>query len=154
MKVPYKWLKEFIPIESYPQEKIAQTLLSIGFEVSEITNIRTGLKNIVTAEIKSIAKHPNADKLTICTVYDGKNEHSIVCGAKNIKPNDIVPLALPGAKLPDGTEIKTTIIRNVKSEGMLCSSKELGIDEYFARVLPHQKSEKVKLLQQKGRKVA
>jgi len=129
MKVPYNWLKEFVSIESYSPEEIAKILLSIGFEVSEITEVKSEFKNIVTAEIRSITPHPNADKLTICNVTDGKKEYSIVCGAKNIKQNDIVPLALPGAKLSDGTEIKAMSIRKVKSEGMLCSSKELGIDD-------------------------
>ncbi len=135
MKVPYNWLKEFISIDNYSPEEIAKILLSIGFEVSDIATIKTNLKNIVTAEIKSITPHPNADKLTICNVYDGKSEHTVVCGAKNIKQNDIVPFALPGAQLSDGTEIKTTTIRKIKSEGMLCSSKELGIDEDHSGIM-------------------
>ena len=72
--------------------------------------------------------HPNADRLSVCRVDDGSGQpRQIVCGAKNYKPGDKVPLALPGAVLPGGLKIKVGKLRGVESEGMLCSATELGL---------------------------
>src|SRR5207253_9760159 len=74
--------------------------------------------------------HPNTDRLTVCEVDDGSGaKRQIVCGAPNYKVGDKVPLALPGAKLPNGTEIRKSKLRGVESEGMLCSPIELGLGE-------------------------
>ncbi|MBU0952005.1 MAG: phenylalanine--tRNA ligase subunit beta [Elusimicrobia bacterium] len=135
MKISYNWLKEFIAIEQYAPEQIAEILLSIGLEVEEIVRPYNIPDTVITAEIKNIAKHPNADKLTVCIVTDGSTEHQIVCGAKNINNGDKIPLALPGSKLPNGLEIKPTAIRGIESFGMLCSSKELGLNDDHSGIL-------------------
>jgi phenylalanyl-tRNA synthetase beta chain len=142
MKISYGWLKEFIPLKNSSPEEISRTLASIGFEVSSIVKYPHQIKNIVTAEILSVKPHPNADKLSLCSVSDGKKQYPIVCGAKNISKGDYVPLALSGAVLADGTNIKATTIRGVKSEGMLCSSKELGIDDDHTGIMILQRSVK------------
>ncbi|OGS27097.1 MAG: phenylalanine--tRNA ligase subunit beta, partial [Elusimicrobia bacterium RIFOXYB2_FULL_48_7] len=135
MKVSYNWLKEFIPIEPYTPAQVAEILLSIGMEVEEMTSPASVPDTVISARIKTITKHPNADKLTVCSVTDGTTDYQIVCGAKNINPGDKVPLALPGSKLPNGMEIKTAAIRGVESGGMLCSSKELALDNDHSGIL-------------------
>ena len=84
-------------------------------------------EQVVIAQILSSEKHPNADKLSVCRVTDGTGERQIVCGAKNYKVGDKVPLALPGVTLPNGLTIKEAKLRGVESQGMLCSPEELGL---------------------------
>ena len=79
-------------------------------------------------EVVGAEAHPNADKLRLCTVSDGKDSLQIVCGAPNARPGLKAPLATVGAKLPGGMDIKAAKLRGVESMGMLCSAKELGID--------------------------
>jgi phenylalanyl-tRNA synthetase beta chain len=87
------------------------------------------LQQVVVCQILSSEKHANADKLSVCRVTDGHGERQIVCGAKNYKVGDKVPLALPGVTLPNGMTIKEAKLRGVDSQGMLCSEKELGLAE-------------------------
>jgi phenylalanyl-tRNA synthetase beta chain len=85
---------------------------------------------VIVSQITASSRHPNADRLTVCEVDDGSGtKRQIVCGATNYKVGDKVPLALPGAKLPNGTEIRKSKLRGVESEGMLCSPIELGLGE-------------------------
>ena len=90
---------------------------------------------VVTAQVLTIDKHPNADKLSLCKVTTGKDELSIVCGAKNMKPGDRVALATIGAELPGGFKIKRSKIRGVESEGMMCSEVELGLKDTSEGIL-------------------
>ncbi|MEW6041533.1 MAG: phenylalanine--tRNA ligase subunit beta, partial [Elusimicrobiota bacterium] len=136
MKISYNWLKEFTKIEQYTPTQLADILLSIGFEVTEI--IKTfpdGSDKIFSAKIIEVKKHPNADNLSLCRLTDGKTEYNVICGAKNVYKGIIVPLAMPGSILPAGTQIKISSIRGIKSEGMICSSKELGIDEESGTIM-------------------
>jgi len=89
--------------------------------------VATKFTGVVVAEIKTLKAHPNADKLQLVEVDSGQEILEIVCGAWNIKIGDKVPLALIGAKLPNGLEIKEAKIRGVKSNGMLCAVDELGL---------------------------
>jgi phenylalanyl-tRNA synthetase beta chain len=85
---------------------------------------------VIVSKIIASSRHPNADRLTVCVVDDGGGrKRQIVCGATNYKVGDKVPLALPGTKLPNGTEIQKSKLRGVESEGMLCSAIELGLGE-------------------------
>ncbi|MDR2067352.1 MAG: phenylalanine--tRNA ligase subunit beta [Endomicrobium sp.] len=127
MKVSYNLLKSFVSFDLGPKE-LASTLTSIGIETSVVSNA-CNWTNIVTAKILDIQKHPEADKLFLCKVSDGAKEYSIVCGAKNISVGQIVPLAKSGALLPDNFQIKKSKIRGIESEGMLCSKRELGLDD-------------------------
>ena len=125
MKVPYSWLKEYVDVDVEPQV-LADKLVSIGFEVEEIIDLAT-VSNVFVCKIISIEKHPNADKLSVCQVSLGSDcAYQIVTNAKNIKPGDIVPVALDGAKLCGDLTIKRGEIRGVVSDGMFCSGKELG----------------------------
>ncbi len=134
MKLSYKWLKEFIDTELSPKE-IADKLTMGGIEVSAVINMDKGIRKVITAEIRDVQPHPNADKLTFCKVFNGQAEVDIVCGAKNIKPGDRVPLATVGAVLPGNKEINEAEIRGKKSYGMLCSERELGLSEEHAGIM-------------------
>ncbi|MCE5330376.1 phenylalanine--tRNA ligase subunit beta [bacterium] len=127
MKITYNWLKEFLDgSDNYSPQDIAYKLTMSGTEVKKLEYVGEKYKDIVIAQIISFVKHPNADKLSICKVNTGKEILNIVCGAKNFKVNDIVALALEGAKIGDFI-IKKSKIRGEFSEGMMCSEKELGL---------------------------
>src|SRR5205823_3922801 len=88
------------------------------------------IDKVIVSQITASSRHPNADRLTVCEVHDGSGtKRQIVCGATNYKVGDKVLLALPGTKLPNGTEIRKSKLRGVESEGMLCSPIELGLGE-------------------------
>ena len=134
MKILYSWLKEFIDTRLSAAD-IPDALTMAGVEVSSCRFLGEGLDNVVVAKILSQVQHPNADKLTLCRVSDGSREYGIVCGARNMKPGDIVALARTGATLPNGVEIRKTKIRGELSEGMLCSEMELRLSEESAGIM-------------------
>lgn len=127
MKTSLKWLKRYVNIDCTAQE-LADRITSAGIEVAGIEYGGANLQNIVVGKITAIGKHPDADKLQICTVDVGREQLQIVTGARNVQSGDTVPVALVGAKLPDGLEIKPAKLRGVDSRGMLCSAAELSID--------------------------
>lgn len=125
MKIEKSWLKDYVSKE-LPNSRLVEIFTLAGLEID---NLHSSIdQNIIIGKIVKIEKHPNADKLQIAQVNDGTEIHQIVCGAKNIAEGQIVPLALPGSKLFSG-EIKSTEIRGIRSDGMLCSQSELGIGE-------------------------
>lgn len=126
MRISYDWLKEFVEIREKPLE-VAEILTFLGFETAIVPDCSREWKNVVVARVTDVQKHPNADKLTVCRVSDGAKTYSIVCGAPNVAKDQVVPLALDGAELPGGLKIKSTKLRGVDSQGMICSAKELGI---------------------------
>ena len=128
MLVSLKWLKDYIDVETAPEE-LADRLTMAGLEVDEIRTLSPRFSGVVVAKILSVRPHPNADKLSLCDVTDGAQTYPIVCGAKNIHPGDIVALAKIGAIIPGGYTIKSTTLRGEKSEGMLCSEAELEIGD-------------------------
>ena len=102
-----------------------------------------GITGIVTGYVKSKEKHPDADKLNVCIVDAGQGEDlQIVCGAKNVAAGQVVPVALVGAKLP-GLDIKKAKLRGVLSQGMICSAKELGLND---KLLPKELQEGILVL--------
>ena len=133
MKVSLKWLNNYVDLSDVSAEAIAEALPMLGLEVESVET--TGLKpleHVVVGEILSREQHPNADKLGVCMVKiaPDKEPIQIVCGAKNYKVGDRVPVALEGAKLPapDGIfEIKISQLRGITSNGMMCSARELGL---------------------------
>lgn len=133
MKVTLNWLKEYVDFAWSPQE-LAERLTMLGIEVEGVEKQTGEFENVVVAQILASEKHPNADKLSVCRVADGTGERQIVCGAKNYKVGDKVPLALPGCTLPSGPgeppfTIKVSKMRGVESQGMMCSAKELHMAE-------------------------
>ena len=99
MKVTLNWLKQYVDFDWSPEE-LAERLTMLGIEVEGIEKVRASSKVSWWRQILASDKHPNADKLSVCRVNDGKGERQIVCGAKNFKVGDKVPLALPGITLP------------------------------------------------------
>ena len=129
MKFSVNWLREFVDLPKNPEE-IAELLTRAGIETKNIETRGAKIDNVIVSQITASSRHPNADRLTVCEVDDGSGmKRQIVCGATNYKVGDKVPLALPGAKLPNGTEIRKSKLRGVESEGMLCSPIELGLGE-------------------------
>lgn len=129
MKLPICWLNDFVDTGSASPEEISNALLGVGFEVEEIIYAGDGIENVVTGKVIECVRHENSDHLHKCKVDAGNGILDIVCGAPNVKKGCIVPVALVGAKLPGGVTINAGEIRGVKSYGMLCSGKELGIDD-------------------------
>src|SRR5882724_5473396 len=129
MKFSVNWLREFVDLPKTPEE-IADLLTRAGVETENIETRDAKIENVIVSQITASSRHPNADRLTVCEVDDASGtKRQIVCGATNYKVGDKVPLALPGTKLPDGTEIRKSKLRGVDSEGMLCSPIELGLGE-------------------------
>jgi phenylalanyl-tRNA synthetase beta chain len=128
MRVSLNWLKEFVDIDQTPAE-VAELLTMAGLEVEGLEHKAQNLNDIRVARILDIKPHPRADRLSICHLDAGKKEVSVVCGATNISKEDIVPLALPGTSLPDGTLIKEGRIRGEISHGMLLAEDEMGLTD-------------------------
>jgi phenylalanyl-tRNA synthetase beta chain len=129
MKFSVNWLREFVDLPKNPEE-IAELLTRAGIETKNIETRGAKIDKVIVSQITASSRHPNADRLTVCEVDDGSGtKRQIVCGATNYKVGDKVPLALPGAKLPNGTEIRNSKLRGVESEGMLCSPIEIGLGE-------------------------
>ena len=98
-----------------------------GFEVDAIESCETGFEKVIVARVEQVAPHPDADRLKVCDVSTGSGMTSVVCGANNVAVGSYFPLALPGAILSDGNEIKETMLKGINSAGMLCSGQELGL---------------------------
>ena len=129
MKFSVNWLREFVELPENPEE-IADLLTRAGVETENIETRGAKIERVIVSQILASSRHPTADRLTVCEVDDGSGtKQQIVCGATNYKVGDKVPLALPGAKLPNGMEIRKSKLRGVESEGMLCSPIELGLGE-------------------------
>src|SRR6187551_1447098 len=129
MKFSVNWLREFVDLPKNSEE-IAALLTRAGIETKKIETRGANVENVVVSQITASSRHPNADRLSVCEVDDGSGtKRQIVCGATNYKVGDKVLLALPGAKLPNGTEIRKSKLRGIESEGMLCSPIELDLGE-------------------------
>ncbi len=128
MKVSCSWLNELVPIKTDITE-LSERLSVAGFEVEEIIEHSKRAQGVVIGFVNEISKHPKADKLNICNVDIGSENIQIVCGASNIKSNIHVLVAVEGAYLSSiNLKIKETTIRGVKSNGMICSLREIGFN--------------------------
>lgn len=131
MLVSLKWLREYVDIDVDAQT-FGDKMTMTGTKTETVEYLGENISNVVVAKIVEIVKHPDADKLVVTQVDVGEKEPiQIVTGAKNIRVGDYIPLALDGAKLPGGVEIYNGVLRGIQSNGMMCSSKELGIDEKY-----------------------
>jgi phenylalanyl-tRNA synthetase beta chain len=126
MKVPYNWLKDYVEINVSPKE-LGDKLTLTGSQLEELIVQGDTIDKVVTGNITQIVKHPDAEKLSICQVNIGSEEIQIVTAATNMKEQDIVPVALHGSTLADGSKIKKGKLRGEVSNGMFCSEEELGI---------------------------
>ncbi len=129
MKVSVEWLSDYVDVP----ENVEEILTDIGLNVDEI--YEPEIKGpIYTGKVIKVSKHPNAEKLIICEVDIGFKKVAVITGDLTVKEGDFVVVALPGAVLTNGNVIKEVTMRGVKSEGMLCSLEELGIEEKSDRV--------------------
>src|SRR5712672_1679540 len=147
MKVTLNWLKQYVDFTWSPEE-LSERLTMRGIEVEGVEKLGGDFEGIVGAQVLTRDKHPNADKLSLCRVNDGRGERQIVCGADNFKPGDKVPLILPGNTLParPGQQpftIKVGKIRGVESHGMMCSPQELGLPDQIEGLLILREDAKV-----------
>jgi phenylalanyl-tRNA synthetase beta chain len=136
MKLSESWLRTMCDPRIGSAE-LCERLTMAGLEVEEAAPAAPAFDHVVVGRIESLSQHPNADRLRVCVVDVGATEKlSIVCGAPNAAAGMFAPVALEGATLPGGLAIKRTAMRGVESRGMLCSAKELGIDEDASGLLP------------------
>jgi phenylalanyl-tRNA synthetase beta chain len=137
MKVSLNWLRDYVDFDGTPAA-LAELLTMAGVEVEGVETRGVNIDKVVVAQILASEPHPDADRLSVCRVDDGSGAQTlrqIVCGAKNYRVGDKVPLALPGATLPGNFQIKVGKLRGVQSEGMMCSAKELGLSGDAAGLL-------------------
>jgi phenylalanyl-tRNA synthetase beta chain len=127
MRVPLAWLREYVDVTLTPDE-LAEQLTLRGMEVSGVEVTGAEWTDVVVGRLLAVERHPNADTLWLTRVDVGSGEPlEIVCGAQNIAPGQLVPVALPGSVLPGIRRIERTKIRGIVSNGMLCSPIELGL---------------------------
>ncbi|HYK64693.1 MAG TPA: phenylalanine--tRNA ligase subunit beta, partial [Patescibacteria group bacterium] len=150
MKLPLSWMREFVSVDA-PVEEIARRLSFAGLVVENVERLKPGFAGVFVARVLKVEKHPNADRLNLCEVDAGAmGQHRVVCGALNVKAGMIAPLALVGARMVgadkgqhgDSTPrfeqappLEAAVIRGVRSEGMLCSGRELGLSQDHAGIL-------------------
>ncbi len=129
MKFSEQWLREWVNPE-ITTDVLSHQLTMAGLEVDAIEKVAGDFSKVVVAQVLDVTKHPDADKLRVCSVNIGEAEPlTIVCGAANVANGVKVPAALIGAKLPGGLKIKKGKLRGVASHGMLCSETEIGLAE-------------------------
>ena len=134
MIISIEWLKQFVDINESPSE-LADLLSSIGLEAETISIIPDTIKGVVVGKVISAEKHPNADKLSLCSISDGKDEYQVVCGAPNVNEGQTIAYAPIGSVIADDITIKKVKIRGMESHGMICSEKELGISDEHECIL-------------------
>ena len=132
MLVSLEWLNEYVDIKDISPDELAHGLTMSGLEVEEIEKLGADFSNVVVAEIIGIKPHPNADKLRLAEIFNGKENKVVVCGAGNIEKGQIVPYASVGSEVKDRKTgekfiLKPAVIRGIESQGMLCSAEELGL---------------------------
>ncbi|MEJ2129828.1 MAG: phenylalanine--tRNA ligase subunit beta [Woeseiaceae bacterium] len=129
MKIVESWLREWVNPD-LDTDALAERLTMAGHEVDSIEVEGAGLDGVVVAEVLDVARHPDADRLSVCRVSTGSGDPvEVVCGAPNVTKGMKSPLATPGVKLPNGIKLKKSKIRGVVSNGMLCSAIELGLGD-------------------------
>ncbi|HEY5228440.1 MAG TPA: phenylalanine--tRNA ligase subunit beta, partial [Opitutaceae bacterium] len=131
MKISLNWINDYVALDA-PVAELTRAITFLGFEVEHVaTTGAPRLEGVVVGEVLTRDKHPNADKLSVCTVDTGAaaGMKRIVCGAQNYKVGDRVPVALVGAVLPGNFTIRQSKIRGELSDGMMCSAREIGMGE-------------------------
>lgn len=128
MKISLNWLSDYVTWNGTTDE-LAHRLTLSGLNVESVESFEISFPGVVVAEVLTREKHPDADKLSVCTVDDGEEVKQVVCGAPNVKAGLKVLFARVGAKLPGDFKIKKSKIRGVQSFGMICSASELELSE-------------------------
>jgi len=144
VKVSMQWLSQYVDLSGYTGEQLAEKLTRSGIEVDVVEKRNRGVSGVVVGYVKTRDKHPDADRLSVCTVDAGEAELlQIVCGAPNVAAGQKVPVAKIGAVLPGDFRIKKAKLRGVESQGMICSAKELGMND---KLLPKEIQEGILVL--------
>ena len=128
MKAPLEWLKEFVDID-IPTQELCERMIMHGVGVEGVERAYAAYDGVVVGQLKSIKKHPNADKLRICQVDIGARTVQIVTGAPNVYEGMVCPVATAHSLLPTGQKIEPGELRGESSNGMLCSGAELQVKE-------------------------
>jgi len=128
IKAPLSWLREYCHIP-WPVKELTERLTLAGLEIDAVDVIGGEYENMVIGSVMTAERHPNADRLSLCTVDIGSETLEIVCGAPNVAAGQRVPVALVGARLPGGMTIKKARIRGIESNGMICSEAELNLSD-------------------------
>ena len=130
MKISLNWIKELVDLPEVSKEEIIQSLTMSGLEVEDVIDQNKLYENFVVGFVKEKKKHPNADKLSICTVTTGEKDFQVICGAPNVEEGQKIVFAQIGATVPKGNfKIGKAKIRGVESFGMICSESELQLSE-------------------------
>ena len=127
MRISIDWLKQFVSIKENPAD-LAEMLSMLGLEAEPVHDF-SSLSGVVIGKVATAKKHPNADRLKLCTVNDGTATVNVVCGAPNVAAGQTVAFAQVGAELPGEFIISKVKIRGEESRGMICSERELGISD-------------------------
>lgn len=136
MKISLNWLNDYIDLKSIPVDQIISTLNMSGLEVEDVINEREIYKDFISALVVEKVKHPNADKLSVCKVSDGKNILQVVCGAPNVQADQKIVFAPIGTIIPNGGyKISKAKLRGVESFGMICSENELLISNDHSGIM-------------------
>lgn len=136
MKISLNWLKQYIDLSNISTKEIVDKLTMSGLEVEDVVDENELYKNFVVAEVKSVIKHPNADKLSVCEVFDGKQNLQVICGAPNVAAGQKVVFAPIGTVIPNGNfQIKKAKIRGVESNGMICAEDELLLSDDHSGIM-------------------
>ncbi|MHB8789034.1 MAG: phenylalanine--tRNA ligase subunit beta [Desulfobulbaceae bacterium] len=135
MKLTFKWLNEYVNLDGLTAEQIADRLSMLGLEVDAVVHMSRGLEGLLTARIRKVLPHPDADRLTVCEVEVGPEVIQVVCGAPNAREGLVTAIARPGVTLPGGMKIKKAKVRGQESLGMLCSARELGLSEEHSGIM-------------------
>ncbi len=135
MKVPLRWLSEFITLPELSPAELSDIFAMVGHEVEGVELLEAGWSGVVVGQVVDIDAHPDADKIRVCQVDVGEGPEQIICGAWNFESGAYVAVARPGAVLPGGFEIGRRTIRGVDSNGMICSDRELGLGDDHTGIL-------------------
>ena len=136
MKISLNWIKDYVNLDGITTEEIVDKLTMSGLEVEDYVDETKKYSGIIVGLVKEVEKHPDADKLTVCTVSDGKSDLQIICGAPNVQKGQNVVLAKIGSVVPKGEmEIKKVKIRGVESNGVICAEDELELSDDHSGII-------------------
>ncbi|MBR6245091.1 phenylalanine--tRNA ligase subunit beta [bacterium] len=135
MKLSLDWLNDYVDLSNIEPEEVARQLTMKSAEVEDFVKVFPHFNQVVTAKVVKVVEHPNSDHLHLATIFDGKGEQTVVCGAPNIAEGQIVAFAPLGTVLPGNFEIKPAKIRGVESCGMICAEDELGLSDDHAGIM-------------------
>ncbi len=136
MKISLNWIKDYVNLDGISTEEIVDKLTMSGLEVEDYIDQNRKYSRIIVGLVKDVQKHTNADKLTVCTVFDGKSDLQVVCGAPNVQKGQNVVFAPIGTIIPKGNmEMKKVKIRGVESNGMICAEDELELSDDHSGIM-------------------